>query len=465
MSIHQLIAAINPEIFCQPQVRAKVRSILREVLQADDKLAYLKAAEVAAPVEPNTIALDELWADNFFNLPGHRSPVEQHTLTLDNPAEPLEPIYFELLHELAAREGWKIEKLLDTANVTPGSGLGVDLTRRIAFDQHEASRLLSLMRQRIRSFVPEWQKWREERRQLTFYVQARTPDDPAHESARHYLSHQWQQGDHFAAADRAAAFEQWLRESETELRTRTNVARALLAGDLNELRLQMSWLRPYLHAQADSRRAGDPALVSVFNTATFEIILLVRIEPVLEQMVQAGDLPKMLLNRKHRRSEPVMLVGIKFRAIPERAKTGGYAYRGRVELQFTSYALTEAEIRILRRELQRSEWGEVLGMLETNLSGDLNRLLGDLDELLVEPKLELTAKPSPETDDPNPFTALFDFGGWFSADQQPPEAELVEPLKPDTESEAVIRSVHLLEARQRCLEIYNRSKELFTIAP
>jgi len=65
------------------------------------------------------------------------------------------------------------------------------------------------MRQRIRSFVPEWQKWLEERRQLTYCVQARTPDDSSHDSARHYLSRQWKQGDHFADADRAAAFEQW----------------------------------------------------------------------------------------------------------------------------------------------------------------------------------------------------------------------------------------------------------------
>jgi hypothetical protein len=171
----------------------------------------------------------------------------------------------------------------------------------------------------------------------------------------------------------------------------------------------------------------------------------------------------MLLNRKHRRSEPVLVMGIKFRAIPERAKTGGYAYRGRVELQFTSYALTEAEIHIIRRELQRSEWGEVLGLLETNLSGNLDRLLVDLDELLLEPEVETATKQSQNRDDPNPLAALLDFSEWLSADEHP-AAKLIEPLKVDTEAEAVIRSVQLLEARQRCLEIYTRSKEMFKIA-
>ena len=76
--------------------------------------------------------------------------------------------------------------------------------------------------------------------------------------------------------------------------------------------------------------------------------------------------------------------------------------------------MNEEELTVIRRELQRSECGEVLGMLETNLSDNLNALLNDLDELLVEPKQEhITTKKSEEASDPNPFTALFDFSDWF----------------------------------------------------
>jgi hypothetical protein len=461
VSIHQLIAAICPDVYCQPQFRAKAKSTLRDALTAADKLAYLKAAQVAMPVEPNTIGLERLWEENIFDLPGQRSPVEQHTLTIDNPTEPLEPIYFDLLHELASREEWKIEKLLDTASATPGSGLSLDMSRRSQMDQHENTKILILIRQRIRSFIQDWKKWREQKRQLTFYVQARTPDDPAHESARHRLSHQWQEEAHNVGEDREAAFKQWLHDSETELRTETEIVRHLLADELNFLRLQANWLKPYLAPRPDLRRSDDPALVNAFNTATFEILLLVRMESQLEQMAQTGELPRMLLNRKHRRGEPVMLVEIRFRAIPERAKTGGYAYRGRAQLKFTSYALSEAEIMILRRELQRSEWGEVLGLLETNLAGNLNSMLADLDELLAEPKSVTPAKESEPSDNPNPFTALFDFSGWFGSDVKQARTELSEPLQSDTEPEAVIRSLNLLEARQRCLEIYARSKEVF----
>ncbi|NOS71523.1 MAG: hypothetical protein HOP33_16555 [Verrucomicrobia bacterium] len=449
-------------MFCQPQLCAKTKSALRDALAADNKLAYLKAAMIASPVDPNCIALDKLWEDNFFNLPGHRSPTEQHSLTIDNPAEPLEPIYFELLHGLSAHEEWTIEKLIDTASATPASGLSLDLNRRSQMDQHEATKLLTFMRQRIRSFVQEWQKWREQKRQLTLYAQARTPEDPAHESARHRLSHKWQEGEHIVGADREAAFVQWLNESESELRTQAAIGRDLLAGDLNLLRLQANWLRPYLHAQSKSRHANDPAMVTAFNTAIFDIVLLVKMNSPLQPMVESGELPKMLLNPKHRGAEPVLIVEIKFRAIPERVKSGAYAYRGRAELQFTSYALTDAELTILRRELNRSEWGEMLGMLETNLSGNLNALLNDLDELLVEPKAEKATKQPDKTNDPNPFTALIDFTGWFSQNETPEQVTLLEPLKPDTEPEAVIRSLNLLEARQRCLELYHRSKELFT---
>jgi hypothetical protein len=220
-----------------------------------------------------------------------RSPVEQHTLTIDNPTEPLEPIYFDLLHELASREEWKIEKLLDTASATPGSGLSLDLSRRSQMDQRETTKILIFMRQRIRSFIQDWKKWRGQKRQLTFYVQARTPDDSAHESARHRLSHQWQEEAHNVGENREAAFKQWLHDSEAELRTETEIVRHLLADELNFLRMQANWLKPYLVPQTDTRRSDDPALVNVFNTATFEILLLVRMRAPRMDRETAALLP------------------------------------------------------------------------------------------------------------------------------------------------------------------------------
>ena len=462
--ILHLMATISPDVFCQAKARAKTKAALNHALATGDKMGYFKAAQIVLPCEPNAVALEQLWECNGFDLPGQRSPVEQHVLTLDNPAEPLEPIYFDLLHELMAQEGWTVEKMLDTASATPGSGLSLDLNRRALVDQHEAGRLLILLQSRIRAFVQEWQKWHEQKRQLTFFAQARTPDDPARATARQRLSHQWQQGDYGAGADREAAFESWLPEAEAELRTQIDLARDLLAGDLRLLKLQANWLKPYLQPQQSSRHAGNPALVTGFNTAVFEVVLLVGLDLKLEQRVRAGELPKMLLNPKCRRGRPGLLIEMKFLTIPERTPGSAYAYRGRAQITITSFALNDDELAVLRRELQRSEWGEVLSLLETNASGKLDALLNDLDELLVEPKAERgKSAESAATSDPNPFTALFDFSDWFGSEAREATNRPVEPLKPDSASEAVIRSLALLEARQQCLELYERCKQMLKL--
>src|ERR1019366_10815199 len=111
--IPDLVAAICPDVFCQPQARAAVKKVLRESLAAGDRLAYLKAAEKAGPCEANTIALNRLEKINPFHLPGQRSPVQRHVLILDHPDEPLEPLYFNLLDELQEREDWRGHLLSD----------------------------------------------------------------------------------------------------------------------------------------------------------------------------------------------------------------------------------------------------------------------------------------------------------------------------------------------------------------
>jgi len=74
-------------------------------------------------------------------------------------------------------------------------------------------------------------------------------------------------------------------------------------------------------------------------------------------------------------------------------------------MTFTSYALNDDERAVFIRELQRSEWGEVLGLLELDTTANLNALLSDLDELLTEaPALDPEQKPS--SPDTNPFSAV-----------------------------------------------------------
>ena len=70
MDIHQLIAAINPDVFCGPTVRRQVKRMLREGWQRKDSSAYLGATAQAQPPEPNGITIEQLELENPFRRPG-----------------------------------------------------------------------------------------------------------------------------------------------------------------------------------------------------------------------------------------------------------------------------------------------------------------------------------------------------------------------------------------------------------
>lgn len=53
MDIHQLIAAIVPDVLCDAKARWEVKNILREAAMRMEGLGYLKAAEKVQTLEPN----------------------------------------------------------------------------------------------------------------------------------------------------------------------------------------------------------------------------------------------------------------------------------------------------------------------------------------------------------------------------------------------------------------------------
>ena len=466
VDISKLMAAINPDIFCQPRAQAKVKRELRDYLWLGSHLAYQKAAELTVPVEPNFIPLKQLEDENPFRLPGQRSPVQQHVLVLDRPEEPLEPIYFNLLDDLQQREDWRVTKLVDTVTGAAGAGLSTDLTRRVMQQQKHAAEQMSGIQHQIRALLHHWQKWREQKESLATYDTANGPDGNDKENALRILQHRWRRAsDPELASDASkstSAFELWHKHSEAETRRLLEIERQLLANELHLLKLQAAWLKPYLVSQQKGDTKNTPDLVMAFNTAVFELVLVVEPASEIELFVQKGELPKMLLGKEHRRPHPILLVELRFRAIPERTKGAAYAYRGRAELTFTSYALNDDELSVFIRELQRSEWGEIFGLLEQDSATNLKSLLDDLDELLaVEPAKEPDAKA--ESIDINPFSALFSIGDLFKSNElQTNPTKPTEPLKPDTAVEQVLRSFALLEARRWCQELYQSEKTALT---
>jgi len=461
--IPHLVATICPDVFCQPQARSAVKKVLREALAVGDRLAYLKAAEKAVPCEPNAVALSQLEQVNPFKLPGQRSPVQQHVLILDHPDEPLEPMYFNLLDELQARDDWQTTILMDTVAATNGAGFSADLGRRVMQQQQQAVEQASRIHGQVRALLDEWLQWHEDKERLKVYDAANGFNRVEKETALWVLQNRWRRNADFnyAPTDEAKAgveFEKWREQSETEQRQRLEINRQLLANRLEFLKLQAGWLKPYLPQFHQSDPNGNPALVTAFNTAVFELVLLVELPAEIEQSVKQGDLPKMLLGKSHRQCRPLLVVEFRFRAIPERTKAGSYAHRGRAELTFTSYALNDDELAVLRREIKRNEYGQIFQALEQKTSTAMQKLLGDLDDLFAGDKAQ-PKETKPANTDGNPFSALFSILEWFkSSPTEPAEAIIREPLRPDSVVERVLRSCAVLEGRSACRKLFEWEK-------
>ena len=412
MDIHQLIAAIIPDVFCDVKARREVKNILSEAAKRKEGLGYLNAAEKAQPLEPNRIAIEHLEEENPFRLPGFNSPIERHTLTYDSFDESLEAFYFWLLDELTAN-GWDVSKLADTFLATPGSGLFAELTRRESRAQQEAAKLL-----------------RE-----------------AHALVHDIL--------------RTASFlkeENEFTGGNGESQIQPQIEQGLLRSKIESLKLYARWLGPYLKQarQLEQNAKGTASLVNLFNSAVAEVTLLAQREYPVNEDVDRGDLPRFILEAGPRGLFSVLILELKFRAAPERTAGGAYGYRGRFELTMTSYALNADELAALRRELDRDNLDTTLRALGGDSGKVIAELVKQVETLVAGPVKEKVLEP----DDPNPFTSLFAFKKTFGDKNKGIETggETLEPPVRDSEIEQVIRSQAILDARRRCLQFYNRCK-------
>ena len=410
MDIHQLIAAIVPDVFCDVKARRDVKRILGEAAKRMDGSGYFEAVEKAQPSEPNQIAIEHLEEENPFRLPGFKSPTERHTLAYDSFDESLESLYFWLLDELTA-DGWDVGKLSDTFLATPGSGLFAELTRRESRAQQEAARLLREAHALVRDIL------------RTVSILKETNE--------------------FTGAGGAEQIP-------------TQIEQGLLRSKIETLKLYAHWLGPYLKQARQLEQGGTASLVNLFNSALAEVTLLAQREYPINEDVDRGDLPRFILEAGPRAMFSVLILEIKFRAAPERTAGGAYGYRGRFELTLTSYAMNGDELAALRRELDRDNLDTTLRALGGDSGKAIAELVQQVESLVAGPVKE----KEPEPDDPNPFTSLFAFKETFWSENKKIETgdESLKPMVGDSEIEKVIRSQAILDARRRCLQFYNRCK-------
>ena len=429
--IHQLIAAINPDIYCEPSSRREVRRII-DAGEADLAQAYTQAVAAVQLKEHNAGEVELLLEASPFDLVGQRHPCERHQLVVDSLGEAPERIHFTLL-SILERAGWRLEKMSDTLTASSGSAMGRQLEESLIKSQEHAARLFRAAHETLVRLLRDLET-------VHSLDDDRVPTDSS-------------------SAD--SALPSGAVETRDHLqKTRRSLLLSGIRSEVEALKTYACWLRPFLMTDRTSHsgatRSAD--LINAFNTVLFRVELLARNEDLLESELQDGTLPSWLASERFRRPVPVLVVEATFRTSPEQAHGGGFHHRGRVEVTLTSYALREDELRLLQIEREREDMRQMIAAVAFTDEGTLAALEEELNQLATTS--DKISEPAPE--DTNPFAALWDaiksiVPGRHRAE---PETTVLPdvPLKRDSLPEQILRSRALVLARIGCREVFSLLK-------
>ena len=495
VNIHNLIAAVSPDVFCDSAVKDEVKKIAKEK-------GYLAAAEKATPREYAFMDLIDIEQKNAADSPGLKAPIEKHLLIYDSFGESLEPIYFWIIDKMNDLYK-KTDKLVDNFISSAGSGHFSETGMKQTKMQEEGMKMLGAANQVIKSILNIIYDLKEFKLRLAIYDDYRSGDKVNKEAALLSLKQIWMDTvdmkkgnsaiamlvrnfdyvtlyDAFMAANsveqvtntpekggldlnervrriaqqRVSEFFRWIDESERELRKRFEIERIYLKSQVNTVKLYARWAKPYLRAARQLEQNASPtaSLVTSFNTALFELTILGESDYKPQDDVAKGDLPKIFLTAQQRKYAPIMIVEFRFRSSPERSQQG-YGFRGRADVTFTSYALNEEEIAILRKEIEKDDIGDVFKLIEGATQESLNQLADDLTEFINEK--DEKKKEGKTQEETNPFSALFSL--FKKEDKKDMKKE--GPPASDNRFEKIIRSQAIIAARKKCYLVYDLYKK------
>lgn len=499
VDVKKLIAAINPDLYCESKLKDEVKSLAR-------KEGFLKAAEKAEQKETDYI---DIYFTQFskspFSLAGLKNPIEQHKLVYDDSGQSLEQVYFWILDYVNEKYG-KSEKLIDNFVSSPGSGMFSEIGQKTTRMQEEGMKIFGTINTVIRSILNLIYDLKEFKLRLAQYDDYNGKDERRRNASFLALKQIWMdnvdikkgagsinglaQGnldfvtirDAFMAVkslkdvdnldlndrvkrilqQRMAEFEVWMKESERELRKRFEIEKNYLRSQISSVRLYSRWAKPYLKTarQLEQNLAPSSSIVNAFNTTVFELVLLAIGKYDFKKEVASGELPKIYEKLKLRQYIPITLVEFSFRSIPERSdQRGGYTFRGRVEVTFTSYALNEDELQVFKQKVAEDDFGDVYTLIENSTDKSFDELQKDIEDLLGEEK-----KPESKNNDNdiNPFSALFSF---LSAEksEKKEKKDFSKGIEKDNEYEKVLRSQAILSARLSCRKLYDDYKKAIGI--
>lgn len=502
VNINNLIAAISPDVYCDSEVRKEVKKIVKEGLEEGDKDIYLKAAEKAKPAEEATFFAYDQAHKEPFALWGIKSPSEKHRLTYDSPSDQLEPVYF-WIHDFSTSIGLKIEKLIDNFASSPGSGHFSELQGKATRMQEEAMKALGAVNQVMKSILNIVYDLRDFQIRLRLYDKLNSDDKQEREASILSLKQIWldtvdavkrgttsikalaQQFDYVTLIDaffsaeslesvekldlnervkrilkqRIGEFNDWLKLSEKELRKRYEIEKNYLKSQYNTIKLYARWIKPYLRAakKLEQPDYNEADLITSFNTVILQLSVLIKTKYEVEDDVNQGILPDSFKKVKAREYIPFFIVELKFRGIPQKVGQH-YAFGGRADVTFTSYALNEQELKVFREQLEKDDINDVMDLIEGATTESLAQLQNDIDEFLEEGgKKKEKEKHKKNQNDTNPFTSLFDFFKFTGREKK--EWITSEPIPSDNGYEKVIRSQAIIEAREKCFLVFDVYKK------
>lgn len=401
--------------------------------------------------ECNEVALDELQQRSAFDCVGLKHPLERHSYSYDCMDDSLEAFYFNLLDWLE-RHGWQVTKLVDHLSSAAGSGFAGDLSRRGMKSQQEAARLLEASQELAGKMVRRVERIKELERRLNVLTMTGGLPTPNLQAAPDKTVP--------ASLERDSDNPTWTPSSPDELRTRLELERKQLRGQMDLFRLYARWVQPWLRSGEELREhtSHRADLVTAFNTALLKVVLLARRDLPLKEMIHDGELPKLFARMPHRNCTPSVLVELRFRTAPKRVSTGTHVFRGRVEVVLTSYALHDAEVAALERELDRDDVGHLLHAIGAGSVAATGAMITDIERLLDS---EQATVQKPTHSDANPFLVLWsllvDLWHWlFTQGKQ----VVPDDLTPDRAHERVLRSQAAALSRQDCLVLFAATKQL-----
>lgn len=505
--IQKLIAAIVPDVYCDKEKRAEVKKIAKEQ-------GYLAAAK-----EAKLVPQDELFDVDTAKLTpmkslGFKAPWVQHKLVYDSPSESLEPIYFWILDFLNGPFR-KVEKLVDNFVAAPGSAHFSEMGQKATRMQEEASKILGNVNTVLKSVLNILYDLKEFKLRIETYDSYKNTKGPEKNAYLLALKQIWldnvdikrgntaikamaQQYDYVTLIDgfmvvndpelkpllkkpeeggldlnervrrilqqRLAEFFKWIEVSEIELKKRFEIERKYLQSQVAALKLYARWVKPYLtSAQKLEQNASETAaLVTTFNTLLLELSVLAQAPYDPSDDVATGDLPDFFKTVTKKKYTACVLVDFRFRGIPQRSGQQGFTFGGRTEASFFGFALTEDELKVLKDEISKDNFKDVLGLIDGATNDSLAQIEKDIEEFLNPPKegAQKEGKKEDSSEDVNPFSVLF---SWLGSKKEEKKNEKKNDKKieltNDGTYEKIVRSQAIIDARDKCKTVFETYKK------